>query len=218
MSIASVRLPAASGLKRLARLLQWLLASLGLLLVVVTLTPVVSWWGRALAGPWNDPTGETLVVLAGSAREDGIIGESSYLRSAYAVAAYRQGGFREIVISGGGYPGSTPAAAAMKAFLVSQGVPAAAIRAETQSRSTRENAVYTSKMLGGSGGGKVLLTSDYHMFRAYRVFRKLGIQVLPRPVPDAVKRGASFRRRWPAFLDLAIETCKIAYYYARGWI
>ena len=65
---------------------------------------------------------------------------------------------------------------------------------------------------------KVLLTSDYHMYRAHRVFAKQGIQVEPRPIPDVLKRGAGWRGRWPAFLDLLTESAKILYYRARGWI
>jgi hypothetical protein len=56
------------------------------------------------------------------------------------------------------------------------------------------------------------------MFRAYRAFRKLGLEVAPRPIPDARKRAARYRGRWPAFLDLLEETAKISYYYTHGWI
>jgi hypothetical protein len=37
----------------------------------------------------NDPIGEILIVLGGSALEDGIIGQSFYWRSVYALRAYR---------------------------------------------------------------------------------------------------------------------------------
>ena len=64
----------------------------------------------------------------------------------------------------------------------------------------------------------MLLTSDYHMFRAHRAFKKAGLEVLPKPFPDARKRASEWTGRWPAFLDLVEETLKIGYYYARGWI
>jgi uncharacterized SAM-binding protein YcdF (DUF218 family) len=203
-------------LKRLCQSLLWLFCGLGLLVAVVTFTPLVSWWGGALAGPWADPKGDVLIVLSGSSANDGIIGESSYLRAQYAVLAYRRDGFRTIVLSGGGQP--IPAAMAMRDFMVGQGVPPGVIITETASTSTRQNGLYTRKLLEDLPGKKVLLTSDYHMFRAYRVFRKLGLEVAPRPIPDARKRAATFRGRWPAFLDLLEETVKISYYYARGWI
>jgi len=185
--------------------------------VIVTVTPLVSLWARALSGSWDDPRGEVLIVLGGPSTNNGLIGESSYWRSAYAVFAYREGGVRQIIVSGGGNT-ATPIAASMGAFMECQGIPDGVIALETQSRSTRENALYTVPLLSGSLERPVLLTSDFHMFRARRVFEKLGIYVRPRPIPDALKRASTWKERWPAFLDLILESVKIAYYYARGWI
>jgi uncharacterized SAM-binding protein YcdF (DUF218 family) len=204
-------------MKRVLGAVRWLLAGLGLLLLVVTLTPLDSWWATALAGPWNDPPGDVLIVLGGSVLEDGLIGSSSYWRSVYAVRAWKEGGFRLIILSGGG-ASRTSAAESMRDFLVGQGVPLAAVQLETRSHSTRENALFAKPILEGMAGRKVLLTSDYHMFRASRVFRKAGIQVLPRPFPDARKRARTPLSRWSAFIDLCIETTKICVYYFRGWI
>ena len=193
------------------------LAVLGILLVLVSVTPLVSWWAGTLAGPWQDPRGDVLIVLGGSLLENGVIGDSSYWRSTYAVLAWREGTFDRVVLSGGGFESSS-IAEAMRDFLECHGVPRRVIQIETRARSTRENAVYVTELLAGVPGRKVLLTSDYHMFRAHRAFKKAGLEVLPRPVPDARKRAAGSIDRWPAFLDLVRETIKIGYYYARGWI
>lgn len=201
----------------LARLLVWPLTLLGLLVVVVTLTPLDAWWAKHLAGSWSDPPGDILIVLGGSrASSDGVIGWNSYVRSLYAVRAYREHAFPLIVLSGG--TGPPAVASSMRDFVESQGVPAAALRVEERSRSTRENAQYVSEMLKSTPGRKVLLTSDYHMYRALRAFRKVGLDVVPRPVPDAIKRSGTWEGRWPAFLDLAEESVKIVYYRMRGWI
>jgi uncharacterized SAM-binding protein YcdF (DUF218 family) len=205
-----------AGKNRITHSLVYFFASLGVVVFVVTITPLVSWWGGKLAGPWEDPKGDVLIVLGGSASNSGIIGESSYLRAEYAILAYKEGGFRTIVLSGGGSP--TPVAAAMQDFIACQGVPKEVIVAETTSISTRENAIYTQRLLSDARGKKVLMTSDFHMFRAYRVFRKVGLDVLPRPIPDVRKRGARWRGRWPAFVDLVEEAAKIVYYFVRGWI
>jgi uncharacterized SAM-binding protein YcdF (DUF218 family) len=93
-----------------------------------------------------------------------------------------------------------------------------AIRVERRSTSTRENALFTRELLGDAPGRKVLLTSDYHMFRAHRVFRKAGLEVLPRPLPDAIKRSSGWRGRWAVFVEEVEETGKILYYAARGWM
>jgi uncharacterized SAM-binding protein YcdF (DUF218 family) len=202
---------------RLIRAAVRALAAFGLLFLLVTVTPVTKWWAKAMAGPWNDPSGEVLIVLGGSVLDNGVLGLSSYWRSTYAVLAYREGGFREVILSGGGID-KVPIVVPMRDFIQCQGVPADVIRLETASKSTRENALFTARMLPGDLRRKVLLTSDYHMYRAHRAFVKAGLQVEPRPFPDVIKRSGRWSSRWPAFLDLATETIKIAYYYARGWI
>jgi uncharacterized SAM-binding protein YcdF (DUF218 family) len=192
------------------------LAALGLLVVLVTVTPLTPWWAAQLAGAWTNPKGDTLIVLGGSILGNGMIGNNSYWRAIYGALSYREGEFREVVVSGGGDPG--PIAIQIADYLVSQGVPRDRIRLETRSRTTRENALNVKALLAGATGRKVLLTSDYHMYRAYRAFRKAGLEVEPLPFPDAGKRGSSWEGRWTAFLDLVVESAKILDYRLRGWI
>ena len=80
-----------STILRVRRLATRIFACIGLLYATVSATPLVNWWAAGLAGRWEDPIGDTLIVLGGSMLEDGIIGESSYLRSMYAIRAYRAG-------------------------------------------------------------------------------------------------------------------------------
>ncbi len=204
-------------LKSAIRTLQKILAMLGLLLLLVTFTPLDRWWATQLAGPWNDPKGEVLIVPGGSSLEDGTLGESSYWRAVYAARAWHEGGFKAIVLSGGGPPGRS-VAESMRDFLAAQGVPRESMWLETRSGNTRQNALFTKPILDGIPGRKVLLTSDYHMYRARRAFEKAGIDVLPRPFPDVRKRAQNLFYRWDAFLDLAQESAKIVKYFLRGWI
>jgi uncharacterized SAM-binding protein YcdF (DUF218 family) len=97
-------------------------------------------------------------------------------------------------------------------------VPESAILAEPRATSTRENALYTKELLQGGGGRLVLLTSDYHSYRATRTFRKVGLNVTTRPVPDVGKRATRVLNRWPGFVELCVETVKIGYYKMRGWM
>jgi len=189
-----------------------LLAAFGLIALVVTLTPLTSWIARRLAGPWNDPTGDTLIVLGGGEMAGGFPAQDTLLRSMYAVYAYRAGHFRKIVLLGRGVGRE------MRSFLVLEGVPDNLLAVDDSSLSTRTNALECARILGGSGGRNVLLTSDIHMFRAVRVFRKAGIDVQPRPVPDVLKRSTAFTRRFDCFMDEAVECAKIAYYFVRRWI
>ncbi len=196
---------------RLRRAAVFVCAALGLTVLLATFSPFVAWYARTLAGPWNDPKGDTLIVISGASL-GGFPDENTVLRCIYAVRAYRQGGFRKIVISG--YRTSTH----MRSYLIAEGVPPEVIITEEAAKSTRENALYVARLLANDSGSKVLMTSDYHMFRAVRAFRKAGLKVAPRPIPDALKRTGTWLRLWPAFVEEAAETAKIVYYALRGWI
>jgi uncharacterized SAM-binding protein YcdF (DUF218 family) len=184
----------------------------GLLFFLATLTPCVSWYGTLLAGPWPNPEGRTLIVLAGGDLSDGFPSENTALRCLYAVRTFQAGRYERVIVSG------ARSSRHMRNLLIAEGVPADLVVAEDESNSTRENALYTARMLQGQPGATVLLTSDYHMFRATRCFRKAGLEIVPSPVPDVLKRANRMLRRWPAFMDEAVETAKIGYYSARGWI
>ncbi len=211
-------------MRSLATPLRWLLrlaAALGLAMLAVTASPIVFWWATALAGPWDDPTGDVLIVLTGSALDEHTIGMNSYWRAVYAARVFKEARFQEIIVTGG--PPATPAAESMKAFLIAQGVPAAAIQTEVASTNTHESALNMAAAIARDPGRYrnrrlVLLTSDYHMWRSFRAFASAGIATLPRPIPDARKRYGNALERWGIFLELVQENAKIAYYWARGWL
>lgn len=189
------------------------LALVGSLMVLASATPFVSWYAAKLGGTWSCPPGDILIVLGGPTVESGgrhMLGAASYWRCIGAVHAFQSGRFQQVVTTG------VHAAAPMRDFLITLGVPAAAIRLQPYSLSTREDALFTSRMLAAEAGRKVLLTSEYHMFRARRSFSRAGLDVLEWPTADAGKGG--FIQRWPAFLELIRETVKITYYDCRGWI
>jgi uncharacterized SAM-binding protein YcdF (DUF218 family) len=201
---------------RFRRILAWILSIFALLVLLVSFTPVDEWWAYHLAGPWRDPNGDILIVLGGGVLEDGTIGEGSYWRSVYAARAWHSDDFKTIVVIGG--PPQNPVAMPMKQFLIAQGVPSDSIVVETNSTSTRENAMMSLSILNHLPGRKVLMTSDYHMHRAERTFEKLGVGVAPRPIPDAIKRAQLVSLRWDTFLDLCAEELRTLYYRWKGWI
>lgn len=187
-------------------------AAFGFLFATVTFAPVLNPWIAALAGQWTNSPGDTLIVLGGDVTTGRLLGLTSYWRAVYAIFEWREGQFKRIVLSG------AEVCEPMRDFLIAQGVPAAAIELEGRSTTTRESALALAQLLRDRPGRKVLMTSDYHMFRAYRAFRKAGLEVTPRPFADASKRAGSFRTRWPVFLDLMTETAKIVWYRVHGWI
>ena len=189
------------------------LALLGLAMILVTFTPVTKWYGQLLAGPWCDTGGQALIVLGGSSIGLDVIARDTYWRSTYAVLAYRQWHFPKVILSGARVSEN------MRDFMVSQGVPPNIIELENRSGNTHENAVLVQQMVSALPGQKILMTSDYHMFRALRAFRRAGAGVTACPVPDALKLAdAGWQTRWMAFQDEMVESAKIVYYAARGWI
>lgn len=182
-------------------------------------TPFVSWYAGKLAGNWTDSDGDVLIVLSAEAQRDNIIGLTSYWRAVYAVRAWRAGHFRTVVVSGGHVPGVPESlAVVIGQFLESNGVPRAAILLENESTTTRENAVNTARLLAHTPGRKVLLTSDFHMFRAARTFRAAGLDVVPRPFPDVGKQANDWKNREYCVFELAGETVRIVGYWLRGWL
>jgi uncharacterized SAM-binding protein YcdF (DUF218 family) len=164
-----------------------------------------------LAGPWFGPREGTLIVLGGASL-DGFPDENTMLRCMDSISIYREGAFRKVVVSG------YRVAPHMRNILIAEGVPAEVVVTEEAAKSTHENALYVARLLAGETGPKVLLTSDYHMFRAVRTFRKAGIDVIPRPIRDALKSAGNPLRRWPALMEEVLETIKIFYYAYQGWI
>lgn len=200
-------------LRRLARALWNSLALFGVVWAVVTFTPLTRWMGAQLMGPWNAQTGDVLVILGADTPSDGQIGLASYWRAFYAVQAWQNGSFNAVVVSGG-----TGIADSIAEYLRCSGVPAERITLERKSQSTRENALFTAPVLSKFAGRKVLLTTDYHVFRSVRSFRRAGVDVISVPVPYALKRSNSLGDRWPLFIELLIELAKIGVYWFRGWI
>ena len=202
-------------IKAVRRIAGWILRgaqAIGLIFAAVTFTPVLTPWITLLRSPWSEARGDVLIVLGGDSTSGLILGQSSYWRAVYGVYEWRAGGVKRIVLSGAG-----GIAESMRDFMVAHHVPADIIRLETESHTTRDQAILVSRMLRDTPGNKVLLTSDYHSLRAYGAFRKSGLDVIPRPLPDAGKRIGTLRMRWDVFVELSRETVKLAWYRFRGW-
>lgn len=124
-----------------------------------------------------------------------------------------RGGDAVLVCSGGQGPGEDVAeGVAMADYLTDAGTPSALIRQETLSRTTQENLILSLKMLRAEGRGDrvVVVTNDFHAFRAAIITRELGLraQVVGAPtasyfLPSALLRefiGVLARNVWPHLL------------------
>ena len=197
---------------KLRRTAVRLLATIGLLFLIVTFTPFVSWYSTLLSGPWGSTDGDILVVLSASGPNVGIMDPSTYWRCFMALLYYRERPYRQIVVTG------KDSATGMRDFFVFNGVPADRILVENQASNTHENAVYTTRLLAGVKGRIVLLTSESHIFRARKCFAKEGLAVTPTYVRDVTKRTNDISARPSLFMSEIQETAAIVYYWYRGWI
>jgi uncharacterized SAM-binding protein YcdF (DUF218 family) len=199
-------------LRRLYRAAVKLLALTGLLFLLVTFTPFVNWYATRLSRPWNTPRGDILVVISAADPNSRVMSISTYWRCFMALVYYREQPYKEIVVSG------KDSAPGMRDFFVMNGVPADRVRAEINATSTYDNARFTAQLLKGTPGKVVLVTSDYHVFRARRCFLKAGIPVSTSGVPDITKRSAEYFARPQLFIVEMRETAAIAWYWWSGWI
>lgn len=201
------------------RLAVRLCVGLTVTLLLFTLSPFVPWLVGRLCGPVTHADGDILIVLTADAQTDGLIGGISYPRAFYAVKAWQTGHFRAVVVSGGRMDGNPRSlASTVGDYLAGSGIPRDRIFLEERSTSTRENALFTKQIIGSWPGKRVLITSDLHMFRASRVFAKVGLPVEPCPVAETPVEWKSGSSRLPLAVGTAIELVKIAFYWAHGWI
>lgn len=191
-----------------------------IVLAILYASPLVPRVARWLTGDWEAAKGDVLIVLGGSQLDDGTLGLESYWRSVYGYWAFRDGGFRRVVVSGGVNPasGGRSVARVMADFMTALGVPREAIVLEEKSLSTRENALMTVPLVKDLPGTKVLLTSDIHMRRARAAFARAGLKTVPAPIPDIRKRWNNWVDRWGCIFDVGAALVKYGYYAMRGWV
>lgn len=148
------------------------------------------------------PVADAIVVLGGALtgasppkRPTFNLGPSAG-RVWHAAALFRAGKAKWIVVAGGNQPdseGEQVEADAISEMLQVLGVPKAAIRVETHSRNTRENALFTRTIVDRLGVRRVLLvTSGMHMPRALKTFNKLwansNLDLLPASTDIAITK------------------------------
>ena len=118
-----------------------------------------------------------------------------------AARLYRAGKVTAILVTAGNLPWQTsakPEAELIADFLVELGVPRDAIAVETESRNTFENAANTVALFRARGWTDgLLLTSAFHMPRAYETFARNGWEgITPWPVDFRSGDLAGLRGIW----------------------
>ncbi len=127
--------------------------------------------------------------------------ERSSNRLIAALQLYKTGKIRRILLSGGSGSLLTRdghEAANAAAFLRQVGVAEADILQETQSRNTLENAQFSQQLLSREmpGARCLLITSAFHMRRAWACFQKSGVPCDPFAADFMAEQTAGNPLRW----------------------
>ena len=140
--------------------------------------------------PARVPEGDAIVVLGGSvdlrhctpghaemqAASDRFIDGVLLAKALPQATLIFSGGTAEILERG------AREAPMLKELAMQLGVPNEQIVAEDKSRNTRENALEAQVILSQAGARRpILVTSAYHMPRAMKCFRKIGLDPIPYP-------------------------------------
>jgi uncharacterized SAM-binding protein YcdF (DUF218 family) len=185
-------------------------------LVRIAYRRVESQWPVWTAQRFEKTPAQAIVVLGGGGEKGAMeyggvsINARSAARLMYGLRLSKQTSLPVLYSGGNADPGTsnaselTEAAAAQR---LAQEVFGAELRwAETQSRDTHENAVYTAQMLKPQGIKRiVLVTHAWHMQRAVRYFEQEGFEVQPAPM-GFVGGGETTPREWLPSADGILMT------------
>ena len=97
-----------------------------------------------------------------------------------------------MILCSGGMPGNRTRseADACRELLEAEGVPAEAILLEASSRSTEENALASGQLMAERGWQTAVIVSDqYHMYRAQHIFSDTGLTVYASGAPISPPPG-----------------------------
>ena len=171
---------------------------------------------------------DAAVLLTGITEVDKSPHDRVYLnagadRLTNALWLYKAGRVRRIIISGGSGTVRKKAhteAADLATLLRLAGVPNSAILLEDSSRNTRENALYTKRLLARYPDIRslVLVTSAFHQRRALGCFRKVGLQpvVFSAGFRSADRRGTP--DYWAVPSPVALENISLLIHEMTGWL
>lgn len=127
---------------------------------------------------------DSIIVLGAQVKEDGSLSKQLLLRLETALEAYK---FKEVPIVTTGARGEKEPieeAIAMKAWLISQGVPEDRVLVDIQSTSTRENILNAKEILAlMDRQSPAIVTSDYHLPRALAIAKDLELRPQGFPSP-----------------------------------
>ncbi|MFZ7128682.1 MAG: YdcF family protein [Desulfobacterales bacterium] len=163
------------------------------------------------------PAADAIIVLGAPVRPDGTPGEALRSRTDHGIRLFWRRVAPRLVLSGGARRHPPPEALVMKSLVIAGGVPPDAVLVEDRSRTTFENALNCAHIFREHGWrSAIIVTDDFHCFRAGLMFRAAGLAVRTSPCPPsgtAVQRLGWILRELPALIwygGLAIRVRRMA--------
>lgn len=140
---------------------------------------------------------DAALVLGSYLAPDGTPLPSMIGRVDHAVALYKSGRVKRLVLSGGVAKGGHTEAQAMRDLALAAGVPAEAMVLEEDSRSTIENFACSRALFEKLGDKRVLLvTEPWHMTRAMLLAHRHGLFPMQSPASSATWRNPRDGAYW----------------------
>jgi uncharacterized SAM-binding protein YcdF (DUF218 family) len=197
---------------------------------------------RSLRGPYqpiasaDQARGARVVVMLGSGsvnlrasgRQLSQLGVEAGLRVLEAARLFELLGGPLVIASGGvteDDPAAAPESIALQRALIALGVPSDRIVLESESKTTRDEAVIIKRMLAERGVTSfVLVASPLHIARSMRAFEQQGMHPIASTAQLVPDRSAGDPALLPSGMWLGIGDSAIyewlawVYYWSRGWL
>lgn len=126
-------------------------------------------------------------IVLGAALWNGVPSPALKERCNKAMELFRRGQVKYLLLSGGLESEQRSEAVAMQQYLVEHGIPKDRLLLEDQSTDTRENLLFSRKILTKQQMTQAyLITHDYHLARAILYAKQAGLSVEPVPVHSKV--------------------------------
>lgn len=154
---------------RWIRIAFWSILCLGLLLFCAVEAAILSRYNAQA-----DPGADVLVVLGAQWKDTG---PSEVLRRRLdeAIDYLEQNPGTKVIVSGGqGENEAISEAVGMQGYLIQAGVDPERILVEDESANTYENLVYSGELLDKENDRVVIVTNNFHVFRALSIAKKQG--------------------------------------------
>jgi uncharacterized SAM-binding protein YcdF (DUF218 family) len=171
---------------RLARRVATVLVALLVLYFGVTFVQV---WSASRA---SGPDSADAIVVLGAAQYDGEPSPVLRSRLDHAVELYEAGVAPIVVVTGGNQPGDRfTEASAGDRYLQQHGIPASAMRLETQGSSSWESLAAAARFLRSEGiTDVVLVSSPYHALRTEQIAAEVGLHGSASPAKETAGIGS----------------------------